>query len=327
MGEESKRSYRKEPQGRRNRLAEDFEDVVTSLDKKQWTAKEAKAVKINGVLQADYKLAYKNEYDKFMKFLKDEKRRTIYHALKASLGDHYLSAAKVAIFANAASLLEEVNKFMPTETEARKATLISKFWAATFESEGENDIAVWINYISTSVHDLGKLGETISDASKVSRLQSSLPLGIFREYKIANSAKGLSYADAEEHLRTHAQIAKVAAQLKQLSSTRRHRAEGSVFGAAAQRRDVQPGACYDFANGVCDRGDSCKFSHKTQDVPTCSYCNKHGHLQENCWAKYPEKKGAQGNRKARAGQKRAVPPVKGNGLVMQLIQDAVDKYL
>ena len=28
-----------------NRLAEDFEDVVTTLDKKQWTAKEAKAVK------------------------------------------------------------------------------------------------------------------------------------------------------------------------------------------------------------------------------------------------------------------------------------------
>jgi hypothetical protein len=305
-----------------NRVAEEFEDVVTTLEKKQWIAKEAKAVKSNGLLQADYKLAYKNEYDKFMKFLKDEKRRIIYHALKASLGDHYLSAAKVAIFANAASLLEEVNKFMPTETEARKATLISKFWAATFESEGENDIAVWINYISTSVHDLGKLGENISDASKVSRLQSSLPLGIFREYKIANSAKGLSYADAEEHLRAHAQIAEVAAQLKQLSSTRRHRAEGSVFGAAAQRRDMQQAACFDFANGVCDRGDSCRFSHSnTQEVPTCKHCNKRGHTQDNCWAKYPEKKGAQRSRKPRAALNQA--PVKANGSVMQLIQDAV----
>jgi len=158
-----------------NRLAEEFEDVVTTLEKKQWIAKEAKAVKSNGLLQADYKLAYKNEYDKFMKFLKDEKRRIIYHALKASLGDHYLSAAKVAIFANAASLLEEVNKFMPTETEARKATLISKFWAATFESEGENDIAVWINYISTSVHDLGKLGENISDAQSIQAAELPSP--------------------------------------------------------------------------------------------------------------------------------------------------------
>ena len=308
------------------REAEDFDDAVTSLDKKQWQARENKKMKANGVLQADYKLAYKNEYGKFMQFLKDEQRRSIYHALKASLGEHYSSAAKVAIFGNAASLLEEVNKFMPTDSEARKATLIAKFWAATFETEGENDIAVWINYISTSVHDLEQLGESISDASKVTRLQTPLPLAIFREYKIANSAKGLAYKDAEENLRVHAQIAEVAHQLKQLSTTRRHRAEGSVYGAAAQHRDAQPGACFDFANGVCDRGDSCKFSHnKAQDVPLCKHCGKRGHVQDNCWEKYPDKKppkGALRNRKplARTNQR----PVKGNGLVMQIVQEAVD---
>ena len=37
-----------------NRVSEEFEDVVTTLEKKAWLAKEAKAVKINGVLQADY---------------------------------------------------------------------------------------------------------------------------------------------------------------------------------------------------------------------------------------------------------------------------------
>ena len=77
---------------------------------------------------------------------------------------------------------------------------------------------------------------------------------------------------------------------------------------------------------MCDRGDSCKFSHnKAQDVPLCKHCGKRGHVLDNCWEKYPDKKpqkGALRNRKplARPNQR----PVKGNGLVMQIVQEAVD---
>ena len=304
--------------------AEEFDVATTTLDKKNFEAKEKKLVKIYTASISVYQALFEAEFHKSMIFLKGEKRRYLYQLIKASLGDHYSSAIKVAAFGDPSSLLQEVQKFMPSDVEARRGALICKFWEATFEVEGENDVQVWINYISTSVHDLGLLGETISAPSMISRLQTPLPIAIFSQYTIANAAKGLSFADAVEALRAFSQNASVVSQLKQLSSTRRHRPEGSVFGAAGQRRGA-PSVCFDFANGLCERGADCKFLHtKSQDLVACKHCGKHGHAHDDCWTKYPEKKTASRNRKPRDGHKSASKPVKGNGMVMQLIQDAVD---
>ena len=304
--------------------AEEFDVATTTLDKKNFEAKEKKLVKIYTASISVYQALFEAEFHKSMIFLKGEKRRYLYQLIKASLGDHYSSAIKVAAFGDPSSLLQEVQKFMPSDVEARRGALICKFWEATFEVEGENDVQVWINYISTSVHDLGLLGETISAPSMISRLQTPLPIAIFSQYTIANAAKGLTFADAVEALRVFSQNASVASQLKQLSSTRRHRPEGSVFGAAGQRRGA-PSVCFDFANGLCERGAECKFLHtKSQDLVVCKHCGKHGHAHDDCWTKFPEKRTASRNRKPRDGYKSTSKPVKGNGMVMQLIQDAVD---
>jgi hypothetical protein len=205
---------------------------------------------------------------------------------------------------------------MPSDTEARKAALISKFWAASFEVEGANDVALWINYISMSVHDLGMLGETISDASKVARLQTPLPLGIFREYKIANSSKGLEYKDAEANLREYAQIPEVAEQLRQLSTTRRHRPEGSIFGAATLPKEE----CRNFIKGKCDRGTFCRYSHggKSPSLKEgCKHCGR-THESDKCWTKFPHL------RPAKPRGDKFAHPKKDTEVVMQIITDAMD---
>ena len=85
-------------------------------------------------------------------------------SIKASLGPHYQSALKVTTYGDAMGLYNQVEKFNPSDKEARKGLLIAQFWEAYFQKEGANDLAVWINYITTSVYDLEQLGEAISDA-------------------------------------------------------------------------------------------------------------------------------------------------------------------
>ena len=294
--------------------------MVTTLDKRTWDSKEKKLVKEADLRIADYKLLFETEYKKSMEFLKDEKRRVLYQLIRSSLGDHYSSAAKVAEFANPSSLLQQVLKFMPADNEARRGALICKFWESKFEDEGENDIQVWINYISTSVHDLGLLGEVISETSKVARLQAPLPLAIFSQYIIANSSKGLAYKDAVEALSVFSQNAAVASQLKQLSTNRRHRPEGSVFGAAGQQDSKEP--CRNFARGTC-RSNACKYSHdkqqvKQQQLTQCKHCNNNGHNEDNCWTKYPDRRPTS----RRGGFEKQRP--KANASVLQIVQEAVD---
>ena len=90
------------------RLVEEFDVSTTDLDKKSFEAREKKLAKISKARTAEYMALFKLEFVKSMAFLKDERRRHLYHLIKASLGEHYTSAAKVAAFGDPSSLLREV---------------------------------------------------------------------------------------------------------------------------------------------------------------------------------------------------------------------------
>ena len=206
---------------------------------------------------------------------------------------------------------------MPSDKEARKGALISSFWDSSFQKEGANDLAVWINYITTTVYELELLGEVVSEASKTTRLQFSLPIEIFREFKISHGSKVKSWDETVEDLRAYAMIAEVAKQLTQLSSSRAHRPSGSVFGATTAKRE----ACRNFQRGACNK-DDCIFSHADTGTAArathapCKHCGKDGHPPEKCWGKFPELRPARPDSKKK--------PVKNAEVVMQIVKDALD---
>ena len=290
----------------------------TPQEKKAFAIRETAAMKDNAEAIAVYTKVYDLEFKRTMDFLKTETRRTIFASLKNSLGDHYLSALQVATYGDALSLFQEVHKFMPSDSQVRKAHLISKFWDSTFQREGSNDLAVWINYVTTAVHDLEQLGEATSDASKTSKLQTALPIEIFREFKIAHGSKAHKWDETVADLRVYAMIPEIADQLTQLSSSRSHRPEGSVFGAVATPKEP----CRNFQRGLCTR-DDCRYLHagvalKPQAGP-CKHCGRDGHPSEKCWGKFPNLRPARGG-----DGKKKLGNAKNAEVVMQIVQDAVD---
>ena len=147
----------------------DKDDTV--LTKAIFDKKEATAMKANKEAIETFNFQFQTEFTKTLNYLKGETKRTIFEAIQASLGLHYQSALQVTTYGDAMGLFLQVEKFNPSDKESRRGLLINQFWEATFQKEGANDLAVWINYITTTVNDLEQLGEKISEASRTSRLQ------------------------------------------------------------------------------------------------------------------------------------------------------------
>jgi hypothetical protein len=291
-----------------------WDATETTLDEKTFKAKEKAAAKEYHESKAHFEKIYDLEFAKTLAFLKMETRRTVYEKLKDSLGLHFISATNVAAYGDAVGLLNEVHQFTPTDNEARKAHLISSFWDSSFQKEGTNDLAVWINYVTTAVHDLEQVGEVVSEASKTSRLLTALPIEIFREFKISRGVKPNKWTETVASLRVYAMIPEIAVQLTQLSTSRAHRPEGSVFAAIGGQRET----CRNFQKGNCARTD-CKYLHPgdgSQRFATCKHCNKEGHPSEKCWRKFPEQKPA-------PGKKSTFAPKNAN-VVLQVVQEAID---
>ena len=67
--------------------------------------------------------------------------------------------------------------------------------------------------------------------------------------------------------------------------------------------------CFDFTKGKCNRGDGCRFLHSSaavkdkqaSSVVTCAHCSKKGHVADNCFSKYPEKRPARNTTRAKQG--------------------------
>ena len=113
-------------------------------------------------------------------------------------------------------------------------------------------------------------------------------------------------------------IPEIADQLTQLSSSRSHRPEGSVFGAVATPKEP----CRNFQRGLCTR-DDCRYLHagvalKPQAGP-CKHCGRDGHPSEKCWGKFPNLRPARGG-----DGKKKLGNAKNAEVVMQIVQDAVD---
>jgi hypothetical protein len=186
-----------------------WDATETTLDEKTFKAKEKAAAKEYHESKAHFEKIYDLEFAKMLAFLKMETRRTVYEKLKDSLGLHFISATNVAAYGDAVGLLNEVHQFTPTDNEARKAHLISSFWDSSFQKEGTNDLAVWINYVTTAVHDLEQVGEVVSEASKTSRLLTALPIEIFREFKISRGVKPNKWTETVASLRVYAMIPEI----------------------------------------------------------------------------------------------------------------------
>ena len=304
------------------RLEVKFDDAPegTVMDKKAWAKKETTAMAVNAEVLIQYVKVYDAEFLKTTAFLKEEARRNVFEALKQTLGHHYLSAIDVVKYGDALALLKEVHKFMPSDKEARKATLINQLWSSTFQQEGTNDLAVWINYLTTAVHELKLLGENTSDASKTSKLLSTLPLEIFETFKIVHGTKVKNFEETVSDLRTYSSFPEISSKLTQLSTSRAHRPEGSVFVSGATQKEV----CRNFLKGKCS-GSDCGRLHPSDAAPTakrsyepCKHCGKDGHPPEKCWDKFPSLKPPRGA----SLSKQTVP--KNAEVVMQIVQDAVD---
>ena len=63
---------------------------------------------------------------------------------------------------------------------------------------------------------------------------------------------------------------------------------------------VQANICFDFSNGDCRRGASCRFDHVNGGGPSmgrlCYHCNKRGHISKECPKKLAEENGSAGPR-------------------------------
>ena len=102
----------------------------------------------DAIATVTYNFQFQSEFTKTLEYLKSETRRTVFESIKASLGPHYQSALKVTTYGDAMGLYNQIEKFNPSDKEARKGLLIAQFWDACFQKEGANDLAVWINYIT-----------------------------------------------------------------------------------------------------------------------------------------------------------------------------------
>ena len=88
--------------------------------------------------------AYEDEYKVAcitnMTYLKGVARSKLYAHVVRTLGDYFESSITQVGCGDAIALLNEIDKFMATDPQGKKANLIISFNAATFGKEGCSDL-------------------------------------------------------------------------------------------------------------------------------------------------------------------------------------------
>ena len=105
---------------------------------------------------------YKIAYSKNQAYLKGIARSQLFGRIVNTIGEYFQSAVHQVNCGDATALLNEIDKFMSTDPQGKKANLIISFNASSFEIEGCNDLQKWIHYSNHTFNKLTALGENQS---------------------------------------------------------------------------------------------------------------------------------------------------------------------
>jgi transposase InsO family protein len=240
-----------------------------------------------------------------------EARLSVWLQLLPSLGESFYKINETVDFAMPAQLIKAIESAVFRNEDGEREQLQLQFWNATLAEEGRGDPYQLHRFILLAGRKLAVLNnEPIRDGDMRSVLIKALPDEIFIGFKtgLHNHPSGSkTFNDVFNILKIYSASSSAKPLIDDLirRCARQYSkpVPAGVFVSRASTRSPpttltqQP--CYDFAKGKCARGRDCKFAHApgstapaTKTLTSCSHCSKTGHLPENCFLKFPEKRRA-----------------------------------
>lgn len=230
----------------------------------------------------------------------DDARMALWLQIIPTLGESFYKINETVDFGRPGLLLAAIEIALYRNPEGERTQLLLAFWAATLVLEGKGDPIQFHRWILLAGRRLAILAdEPIRDADMKTVLIKGLPDEIFLGFKTGlhnNPASTKSFDDVFQILKifSSSEFAKpkIDDLIKKIQRQWVQPPPG-VFVVPRPTTTVSLSPCFDFKNGKCGRGASCKFSHAPASVGAdmvCSHCSKKGHKVEACFTKFPEKR-------------------------------------
>ena len=200
-----------------------------------------------------YDDAYDEAYAINMQYLKGIARSNVYTFIIQTLGNYFYSSIGQVNCGDAAALLNEVDRFMATDPQGKKANLIVSFNSASFEKEGCNDIHKWIHFNVQTYNKLVALGETQTEETRMAIFKKTLPDAIFGQLLVSlYIIPNITWDILIEHVTTYSNVHSIKAMLTQKSSIHSMKSShlnpsAGVFGVEGKEKERSVEACRRFS--------------------------------------------------------------------------------
>ena len=201
----------------------------------------------------EYKVAFITN----LRYLKGIARAKLYAQIVSTLGEHFESSIQQVGCGDAIALLNEIDKFMATDPQGKKANLIISFNASTFEKEGCNDLQKWIHYSNHTFNKLAALGEDQSLETRMAIFKRSLPKDIFGQFIVSIFDKpGLTWEALLALAVRYADVPLIREMLMQKSSIHSMKPSNlnpsaGIFGLEGKDREKSEETCRGLLRGAC----------------------------------------------------------------------------
>ena len=249
-----------------------------------------------------------------------EARLAVWLQILPTLGYNYSRIEETVEFARPAELVAAIELAIYRNRDEEGGQLKLQLWASTLAAEGRGDPVTYHRYVLLTGRKLHALfGEQVRDSELRAVFTKGLPDDIFLDFKtsLQVNVSIKTFNDVNEALKvfvasdTH--LPKVKALIRLCERQYNKPVPAGVFLAQPHHAPRAPpttqAVCFDFTKGKCNRGDGCRFLHSSaavkdtqaSSVVTCAHCSKKGHVADNCFSKYPEKRPARSTMRTKQG--------------------------
>jgi len=248
-------------------LEEEKERVAYRRKGNIYTANQTLMKETHATTLKAYEDEYRVAFITNMAYLKGIARSKLYAHIVQTLGGYFESSIKQVGCGDATALLNEIDRFMATDPQGKKANLIISFNASTFAKEGCNDIQKWIHYNEQTFNKLNALGEVQSLETRMAVFKKSLPKEIFGQFLVAIFDKpDLTWEALLALAKSYAEVPLIRKMLMAKSSIHSMKSSNlnpsaGIFGVEGKERERSAETCRGFSKGTCRFGAKCNYSH------------------------------------------------------------------